>query len=297
MNPTLIGLPPAWEQVLGRLHPLVVHFPIALLLVAGGLDVLRFLARRKNPSPVVLACLLIGSLTALLAAGTGWLFAIYDPPGRALEETLFYHRWVGVAVAGTSLLALVCALLRRRATGGTVRIAYRVLMTAMVVLVVVGGHLGGEMARGEGFVLAPLEQEPGGPSAGETSTAPPRSLPASVSSDPEVATAGPDFATEIQPILEARCYDCHGPNKQKGKLRLDRMDEVLARDPADAVIIPGDADASELARLIQLPADDLDIMPNKGDPLTPAQIQTILAWIDAGARFSPRAGDAGGAGG
>ena len=36
-----------------------------------------------------------------------------------------------------------------------------------------------------------------------------------------------DFATQIQPILESSCYSCHGPEKQKGKLRLDLKDKVI----------------------------------------------------------------------
>ncbi len=32
-----------------------------------------------------------------------------------------------------------------------------------------------------------------------------------------------DFQTQVRPILEAHCFQCHGPKKQKGNLRLDAL--------------------------------------------------------------------------
>jgi hypothetical protein len=93
-----------------------------------------------------------------------------------------------------------------------------------------------------------------------------------------------DFANDIKPILETRCLRCHGPEKQKGKLRLDQK-EVARRTGEGAVIVPGNADQSELVRLISLPKGDDDIMPNEGEPLTKAQIESIRTWINEGAHW------------
>ena len=89
-----------------------------------------------------------------------------------------------------------------------------------------------------------------------------------------------DFAKSIQSVLEARCIDCHGPKKQKGDLRLDKKETALAE-----VIQPGKSGESELVKLISLPADHEDIMPNKGEPLTKEQIEVIKKWIDEGAHW------------
>jgi len=89
-----------------------------------------------------------------------------------------------------------------------------------------------------------------------------------------------DFAKSVQGIFEARCIDCHGSKKQKGDLRLDKKETALAE-----VIQPGNSGESELAKLISLPADHEDIMPNKGEPLTKDQIATIKQWIDEGANW------------
>ena len=89
-----------------------------------------------------------------------------------------------------------------------------------------------------------------------------------------------DYATQIQPIFESRCYECHGPSKQKALLRLDRKTDVFHDEPVDWVIIPGDAAGSPLWQRITLPPGDPDIMPKRGDPLTPLQIGLIRNWIN-----------------
>ena len=95
-----------------------------------------------------------------------------------------------------------------------------------------------------------------------------------------------DFETQIRPIFEQRCYECHGANKQKGRLRLDQRASVFrGEDHEDWRIIPGDPEESEVFHRISLPADDFDIMPPEGDPLTAEQIALIRQWIAEGAEW------------
>lgn len=89
-----------------------------------------------------------------------------------------------------------------------------------------------------------------------------------------------DFNKDIQPILLQSCVECHGPDKQKGKLRLDLKSDAL-KDAS--VIVPGKAAESELYQRIILPPDHDDIMPAKGDPLTKNQTDLIRDWINQGA--------------
>ncbi len=83
---------------------------------------------------------------------------------------------------------------------------------------------------------------------------------------------------------------CHGDEKQKGGLRLDSFDAMnLGGDSGEPAIIPGDAAASLLYRAINGTHEDLSMPPKErgGGPLTPEQIATIKAWIDAGAWDAP----------
>lgn len=94
-----------------------------------------------------------------------------------------------------------------------------------------------------------------------------------------------DFARDIQPILQQSCVECHGPEKPKGKLRLDSKEAAFKPGKDAAAIVLGKADASELYRRITLPADNDEVMPNKGDRLTKAQTDLMRDWINQGAQW------------
>ena len=94
-----------------------------------------------------------------------------------------------------------------------------------------------------------------------------------------------DYAQDVKPILEARCYTCHGPKKQKAGLRLDEQAAAL-RGGSDGVeaILPGRGTESELVRRVAS-LDPDERMPPEGDRLTPEQVATLRAWIDQGAKW------------
>ncbi|NBR86089.1 MAG: DUF1553 domain-containing protein [Proteobacteria bacterium] len=101
---------------------------------------------------------------------------------------------------------------------------------------------------------------------------------------PTAATArSTDFTREIRPIFEAKCYSCHGPDKQKGQLRLDRKTDALKGGDSHAPdIIPGNSSASPLIRFVSGLDKEL-VMPPKGERLTAEEISRLRAWIDQGA--------------
>lgn len=98
-----------------------------------------------------------------------------------------------------------------------------------------------------------------------------------------------DFAKQIQPILQQNCVKCHGPEKQKAKLRLDSKEAAMKGGKDGVIIVAGNAEKSELYRRITLPKGDDDIMPNEGDPLTKEQTDLVRAWINQGAEWSETA--------
>ncbi len=85
-----------------------------------------------------------------------------------------------------------------------------------------------------------------------------------------------DFVREIQPIFQAHCAGCHGPQKAMSQLRLD-YSKSAAR-----VITPGNGKASRLMSRI-LGEGGEDRMPKGGAPLKSEQIDLIRRWIDEGA--------------
>ncbi len=93
-----------------------------------------------------------------------------------------------------------------------------------------------------------------------------------------------NFSREIQPILAAHCYSCHGPDegKRKAKLRLDQREWAVEK-----AVKAGDAAHSPLIdRVASSDADERMPPPaSKKDRLTPDQIQLLRRWIDEGARY------------
>ena len=96
--------------------------------------------------------------------------------------------------------------------------------------------------------------------------------------------AAADFTTDVRPVLAKHCVGCHGPEKQKGGLRLDSAAGLRAGGDSGPPIVPGDSAKSRLYQAIT-GADDVPTMPPKGDRLSAADVGRIKAWIDQGAKL------------
>lgn len=94
-----------------------------------------------------------------------------------------------------------------------------------------------------------------------------------------------DFEKQVRPILEDHCYDCHGEEKQKSKLRLDTVVGILrGGESGEPLIVPGKSGESYLIKRVTS-ANRKETMPQKGERLTEAQVATLRAWIDGGAKM------------
>ncbi len=95
----------------------------------------------------------------------------------------------------------------------------------------------------------------------------------------------PQFEKEVRPLLEQRCMECHGPDKQKGGLRLDQKSAMLGGgDSAEAAVVPGKSAESLLIKRI-VTTDPDETMPPKGKRLTSAEVSLLKLWIDRGAHW------------
>ena len=96
------------------------------------------------------------------------------------------------------------------------------------------------------------------------------------------AAAVPDFESEVLPVLERRCFACHGPLRQRGNLRLDSRPAMLIGGGRGAAIVPGDAEASLLVAAIRR-EDELEMPPPRA--LDDSERELIEVWIAAGAEW------------
>src|SRR5207248_4393498 len=86
-------------RLVGKLHVLVIHFPIALLVAAVVAEMWSVWRKEVVPSPVVRFCVLLGTAGALQAAALGWLHAAFAGSGAGSPQGLALHRWIGTAAA------------------------------------------------------------------------------------------------------------------------------------------------------------------------------------------------------
>src|SRR3954467_3751506 len=90
-----------------------------------------------------------------------------------------------------------------------------------------------------------------------------------------------DFARDVRPIFEQRCYSCHGPEKQKSDYRLDRRESALKGGSIGGGIVAGDAAKSLLLQYVAGTHDDVR-MPPKGEMLSATQVDLLRAWVEQG---------------
>ena len=135
--------------LIGRLHPLLVHFPIGLVLVAAMAEVAAMTTGLWHWRAVAVANVRVGAVFGIGAAIAGWLLA--SSPGLAAMSSLEWHRWLGTIAA----VAVSGAALATAGAGGRSPFAlwvYRITLFWAAVLVAVTGHLGGLLVWGADFL-------------------------------------------------------------------------------------------------------------------------------------------------
>ena len=134
---------------IGRLHPLLIHFPIALVIAAALAEVAAMVTADERWRTVAVGNVRAGAVFALLAAVAGWRLALApDLEGSPLLE---WHRWLGTVAAGAALAAaLATGGIRRRSALGV--LTYRTALFAAGTLVAVTGHFGGLLVWGANFL-------------------------------------------------------------------------------------------------------------------------------------------------
>lgn len=133
---------------LGRLHVVVVHFPIALFIAAAMCEAWSVWHGRWTSTPAVRFCVSLGAAGAVAAAALGWLHA-WGGAGAGMPTVLGWHRWLGTATAVSAVFTAALATDRRRGVG------FRISLLVSAILVAATGHFGGVLVYGGDFFTAP----------------------------------------------------------------------------------------------------------------------------------------------
>jgi uncharacterized membrane protein/mono/diheme cytochrome c family protein len=157
-KPASAPMPESWQapeppssravKLLGRFHVLVVHFPIALLLIAALTEVWGTLRRSTAVSPAGRLCLLIGAISAIVAAALGWIHALDGFAGPLASPTsiMGLHRWIGAAVGAVA--PVVAMFSEHDVRRGTRSRGVRACILVLGLAAGGAGHFGGLLTHG-----------------------------------------------------------------------------------------------------------------------------------------------------
>lgn len=251
---------------IGRLHPVLVHLPIGILLLACLFQLLVTKSRFSALRPAVPLSFLLGAVGAAASCISGFLLS---KSGDYETGLVSRHQWMGIAVMLTAFA--LCLLYKFYSHGRTLTLA----SLGLFVLIMITGHLGGSLTHGADYLTDAL--------AKDSTDKGPALKPIANVQEAKV------YADVVQPLLQARCYNCHGPDKMKGKLRLDSPEAILKGGENGQAVVPNKAGESALMEKILLPLHNKEHMPPKEKvQLTQNEIALLHWWISSGADFTKK---------
>ncbi|MDB5250274.1 MAG: hypothetical protein JWQ40_4668 [Segetibacter sp.] len=253
---------PAWLQVGGRMHPLLLHFPIVIIV----LYVMWLLFARSNSHYTEIAekLLLLSSATAVVTALCGLLLS--KEPGYD-QDSLQTHKWSGSVTA--FLLLFWYWISSEKNTGRWYNISASFIL---LLIVTVAGDLGADITHGENFIMAPVT--------------PGKQKRAVLFEDAVV------YADLVQPVLEDKCISCHNSKKAKGQLIMETPDLLLKGGKNGKLWDTAQADLGLLMKRIHLPEDEKEHMPPSGKPqLSDEEVAILHAWIKSGSDINKKVTD------
>ncbi|MCM4150953.1 hypothetical protein DHD05_05050 [Arenibacter sp. N53] len=270
------------QQLIGRLHPLVVHLPIGFIIT--GL-LLQWFDRKNNEWSKIIGLIFQWAfISATIACISGYL--LYTGEGYSFD-TVKFHLWLGITTAVFSLL-MYLRLLVPSQVHFLNRLPVVLLSFSLLFLISFTGHLGGNITHGSDYLIEPLPNSIKtllgvGPKVYE--------MPTIEEENWEEAILYTDL---VQPILNNKCVSCHNSKKEKGELQLEEENGILKGGENGAVIESNDPEKSSLYARLILPHDHEDHMPPKDKTqLSKEEIDIIKNWIANDNSFDKKIGELG----
>ena len=248
---------PAWLQVAGRIHPLVLHFPVVLIVIATGIvaySLWKPAFEWTGLSSFLRAAASLAAITAL----SGFFLSKEDGYDAG---ALLAHKWGGIL---TSLILMTWCFVQQ---AGFSKRWQTVLSVSAFIGIILAGHWGASITHGENYLLAPVLKE--------------EKKPQVLLEDALV------FRNMVNPILEEKCMGCHNPKKAKGQLVMTSAEDLLKGGKTGKLWNLEEEGFGLMMKRLHLPMQDKKHMPPTGKPqLTPTEILIIEQWLSKGASFT-----------
>jgi len=255
-------------ELIGKLHPVLVHLPIGIFLIAIAME---FIGRTKRFSHLQMSIdfiLIIGTITGIFSLITGYLLSL---DGSNESNSVNLHKWV--AIASVLMFAAYYFFRKHVIHKKTIQTVALILLLIMITLT---GHLGGELTHGEGYLTAAFEKKDD------------KSKTASIAKFENIEDAKL-YEDVVLHTITQKCVQCHGAERQKGKLRLDGKEWMLKGGKNGEVIDLKNPENSEILKRVLLELNDEHHMPPKDkNQLSEDELVILTWWLQSGAEFDKK---------
>jgi uncharacterized membrane protein len=255
---------PNWFRPIGRLHPMLLHFPIVILLAAVCLNFFHLKDDQKathSLNELTRVLFFAGAFSAGITVVMGLLLS--NEKGYQ-GNTLQWHKWSG---AGVFFLSYSIFLARDHTWFRT--LVARIFSSLTFAFIMISGHYGAALTHGENFVF-------------ETVT--PKEI---ISMDKAVL-----FDHVLKPVFDSKCRTCHNEEKRKGNLVLTDTTSIITGGKSGPLFIQGKPGESLLLERLNLPPDNRKHMPPIGkEQLSEEEMNLFKYWVGSGMALNTKITD------
>jgi uncharacterized membrane protein len=146
------GSPASGTVLFGRMHPAVVHFPIAWVFLALLIEALSLRTKKPEWSATGFFVQCLAALSFIPAATTGWLRASAMGTNPEFLSLMVPHRNLNLAAGAVFSLAVALRIARRNRWEGHLRSVNLALIAISTAFLMYAGHLGGKMVFGTEYL-------------------------------------------------------------------------------------------------------------------------------------------------
>jgi hypothetical protein len=225
---------PVWFQQIGHLHPVLLHLPIAFIVLI--LPFSLFFKKENEQEKLFMSYFL--HYTALLTTITALLGLLSASSNEYDAEILFKHKWLSISTAILShILVYIFQISQFKRTAW--------LISVIIVLMIVGSHFGGSLTHGEDYLNFSKEE-------------------ISSKEFKPLTDSTRIYQDIVQTVLVNKCIECHNEKKQKGGLNLTSFASFQKGGKTGTAFAVGDPDQSLFIQRALLEINDNKHMPPKG---------------------------------
>lgn len=259
----------------GRFHPLIIHFPVVLILLSLIFEAINRSGISKISSSVIGLILGLALIGSLFSVGLGFLLYY---TGEYSGETMQQHLWGGILLTASVSVAMYLLLYYLQSGSNSIYTGYLSCLIGANLILIYTSHHGGSLTHGSEYLTEYM----------------PSFSSEEIDWKPKPVEDMLVYEDLIVPFLDKKCMSCHNENKAKGGLNMTSYHQLLKGGKGDhPTLVPGSSMKSDLSRRISLPSGNEDVMPPEGKiPLSQDEISLLTWWIDQGADTTLKVTDA-----